>query len=96
MGDGIMILGGIAFWILAGLCYFRVDLVWKLYSLEPRWRKENPERTEAWDNRTRRSATIFALAGVAFVALGGVGLMGGLGEPRLRSKSRVGRHMCNY
>ncbi len=36
MGDGILILGGVAFWILAGLCYFRRDLVWRLYSLEPR------------------------------------------------------------
>ena len=70
MGDGIMILGGIAFWVLAGLCWFRVDLVWKLYSLEPRWRADNPERTAAWERKTRRSALAFALAGAAFVALG--------------------------
>ncbi len=70
MGDGIMILGGIIFWILAGLCAFRRDLVWRLYSLEPRWRKDNPERTEAWDKKTRRSALIFVLLGVVFVALG--------------------------
>ena len=36
MGDGILIFGGIAFWVLAGLCYFRRDLVWRLYSMEPR------------------------------------------------------------
>lgn len=70
MGDGIMILGGIIFWILAGLCAFRRDLVWRLYSLEPRWRKDNPERTEAWDKKTGRSALIFVLLGVVFVALG--------------------------
>ena len=70
MGDGILILGGIAFWILAVLCYFRRDWVWRLYSLEPRWCKDNPERTEAWDARTRRSAYIFLLLGVVFVALG--------------------------
>ena len=70
MGDGILILGGIAFWILGGLCYFRLDLVWRLYSLEPRWRKDNPERTAAWEAKTRRSAFIFALAGIVFVALG--------------------------
>ncbi len=70
MGDGILILGGIAFWILAGLCAFRRDWVWRLYSLEPRWRKDNPERTEAWDAKTRRSAHIFALLGLVFVALG--------------------------
>ena len=70
MGDGILILGGIAFWLLAGLSYFRRDWVWRLYSLEPRWRKDNPERTEAWDAKTRRSAFIFALLGLVFVALG--------------------------
>ena len=67
MGDGILIIGGIAFWILGGLCYFRRDLVWRLYSLEPRWRADNPERTEA---KTRRSALVFALLGFVFVALG--------------------------
>ena len=70
MGDGILILGGIVFWILGGLCYLRPDLVWRLYSLEPRWRKDNPERTEAWDAKTRRSASVFVLVGVGFVALG--------------------------
>ncbi len=70
MGDWILILGGMAFWVLAGLCYFRRDLVWRLYSMEPRWRADNPERTEAWDAKTRRSALVFALLGVVFVALG--------------------------
>jgi len=70
MGDTILILGGIAFWILAGLCYFQLDLVWRLYSLEPRWRKDNPERTAAWDAKTRRSALVFVLVGIVFVALG--------------------------
>lgn len=70
MGDGILILGGIAFWVLAGLCLWRLDLVWRLYSLEPRWRKDNPQRTAVWDAKTRRSALVFGLAGCAFVALG--------------------------
>ena len=70
MGDGIMILGGIAFWVLGGLCAFRRDLVWRLYSLEPRWRIDNPERTATWDAKTRRSALIFVLLGIVFVALG--------------------------
>ncbi len=70
MGDGILILGGVAFWLLAVLCAFRRDIVWRLYSMEPRWRKDNPERTEAWDAKTQRSALVFALLGIAFVALG--------------------------
>ena len=70
MGDWILILGGIAFWALGGLCAFRRDLVWRLYSMEPRWRADNPERTEAWEAKTRRSALVFVLLGIAFVALG--------------------------
>ncbi len=70
MGDWILILGGLIFWLLAVLCAFRRDLVWRLYSLEPRWRKDNPERTAAWDAKTGRSAYVFALLGVIFVALG--------------------------
>ncbi|MCY4147328.1 MAG: hypothetical protein OXE95_10910 [Chloroflexi bacterium] len=70
MGDAILILGGCAFWVLSGLCWWRRDLVWRLYSLEPRWRADNPERTAAWEAKTRRSAYVFALAGLVFVALG--------------------------
>ena len=70
MGDGILILGGFVFWLLAVLCLFRRDIVWRLYSLEPRWRADNPERTDAWDAKTQRSAYIFVLLGIVFVALG--------------------------
>lgn len=70
MGDGILLLGGGVFWVLAGLCYFRRDLIWKLYSLEPRWRKDNPERTDKWDEKTQRYATYFLLVGIVFIALG--------------------------
>lgn len=70
MGDAILILGGMAFWILGGLCAFKLDWVWRLYSLEPRWRKDNPERTAAWEAKTRRSALYFALIGIVFAALG--------------------------
>lgn len=70
MGDFIMIAGGLVFLVLAGLCLSRRDLVWRLYSLEPRWRKENPERTDAWDAKTQRSAMYYALVGIGFIAFG--------------------------
>lgn len=68
--DGISFLGGIVFLILAGLCYFRRDLVWRLYSLEPKWREENPERTDAWDTKTQRYALYYALVGLIFIGFG--------------------------
>lgn len=40
MSDAILILGALAFWILGGLCAFKLDWVWRLYSLEPRRRKD--------------------------------------------------------
>ncbi len=70
MGDGILLLGGVLFWVLSALCAWRRDLVWRLYSLEPRWRKDNPERSPAWEAKTRRSALVYALLGLVFVALG--------------------------
>jgi len=70
MGDGLSILGGLLFLILAGLCRFRPDLVWRLYSLEPRWRKENPERTDTWDRKTQRSAIYYVFVGLAFIGFG--------------------------
>jgi len=70
MGDFFLIAGGLIFFVLAGLCLFRRDWVWKLYSLEPRWREENPERTDAWDRRTRKSAVYYAIVGLIFVAFG--------------------------
>lgn len=70
MGDGFLIIGGGLFIGLAVLCRFRLDLVWKLYALEPRWRKENPERTDAWDAKTRQSALYYALVGLTFIGFG--------------------------
>jgi len=70
MGDFFLIIGGGIFLVLAVLCLFRRDLVWKLYSLEPRWRRENPERTDTWDRRTKKSAVYYALVGIGFVAFG--------------------------
>ena len=70
MGDGLSILGGFVFFILAGLCLFRRDLVWKLYSLEPKWSEENPERTAIWDERTRRYAVYYGLVGLVLIAFG--------------------------
>lgn len=70
MGDGISLLGGVAFLILSGLSYFRPDLLWKFYSLEPRWRKDNPERTDKWDAKMRRYASYFLLIGILFIAFG--------------------------
>ena len=70
MGDWLLLLGGSIFIILSALSYFRRDLVWKLYSLEPKWRENNPERTPAWDASTKRNAGYFLLAGIVFILLG--------------------------
>jgi len=70
IGDAILILGGLAFWLLSALCRWRRGWVWRLYSLEPRWRKDNPERSADWDAKTARSALVYALLGLAFIALG--------------------------
>lgn len=70
MGDGILIAGGSVFLILAGLSRFRPDLIWKLYSLEPKWREVNPDRSEKWDEKTQGYAVYFLLVGILFIAFG--------------------------
>ena len=70
MTDWLFFIGGIIFIILSGLAFFRRDLVWRLYSLEPRWRRDNPERTPEWDERTKRSSIVFLGIGLIFTVLG--------------------------
>lgn len=70
MGDWILLLGGAIFLVLSALCQFRRDLVWKLYSLEPRWRRDNPERTAKWDEQTKRYAIYFLGIGLIAIVFG--------------------------
>jgi hypothetical protein len=47
----------------------RPDLLWRLYSLEPRWHKENPEQPQNWHTKAKQQGYIFIASGVIFVLL---------------------------
>jgi hypothetical protein len=70
MGDGWLLVGGIILTTLGLACQFRPDLIWRLYSLEPRWRRENPTQPANWAVTVRRQGYIFIAAGLGFIALG--------------------------
>lgn len=62
--DPILFIGGCAFIALAFLSYFDRDRLWKLYSLERGWRERNPERTPAWDERTKKLGAVYLIFGI--------------------------------
>jgi len=70
MGDWLSFVGGVVLIVLGVVSWANPHLVWKLYSLDRKWREENPERTPQWDARTRRFGSIFVAAGGFFVILG--------------------------
>lgn len=70
MNDALLFFGGIVLVVIGLMSLFRRDWLWKLYSLEPRWSKRNPERTPEWDVRTKGYAFYFLAFGAMFIVLG--------------------------
>ena len=71
VGDWILILGGIAFWVLAGLCYFpaRLGLAALFAGAALAWPTTRSAPRLGTPRRDARRY-IFALLGIVFVALG--------------------------
>ena len=67
--DYIMAIGGLVMVGIGLVGVFRPDLLWRLYSLEPRWRKENPEQPWNWPRKSRRQGYIIVAVGIFFVVL---------------------------
>jgi hypothetical protein len=67
--DFILVLGGLAMVVIGLVGVFRADLLWRLYSMEPRWRRENPEKPWNWENKARRQGYVFVMLGLVFVVL---------------------------
>ena len=70
MGDAWLFIGGLTLIVLGLTCQFRPDLIWKLYSLEPRWRRENPTQPANWQARVRQQGYVFLVAGGGFLIIG--------------------------
>jgi hypothetical protein len=54
--DWILALGGLFLIGLGIVARFRPNSLWRFYSLEPRWRKDNPEQPEDWIDKAKRQS----------------------------------------
>jgi hypothetical protein len=70
MMDGWLLGGGLILIVLGVTCQFRPDLIWRLYSLEPRWRRDHPTQPANWTMIVRRQGYVFLAAGVVFALMG--------------------------
>ena len=67
--DGFLALGGFILMVIGLVGMMRPDALWRLYALEPRWRKDNPEKPEDWQSKAKRHGYLYATLGVIFVLL---------------------------
>jgi hypothetical protein len=70
MNDWIFFVGGMIFVALGAVSYINADLLWRIYSLEPRWHRHNPDKPEDWTARARKHGFYFLIIGAIFVVLG--------------------------
>ncbi|MGB1285966.1 MAG: hypothetical protein ACPG7F_05485 [Aggregatilineales bacterium] len=75
--DLLSLAGGGAFIIIGFLGLFRDDLLWRLYSLERRWREEHPEQPKNWASLAKRQGYAFVGVGILFILMGVI--IGGAG-----------------
>ncbi len=64
--DISIVVGATLFLLLGAVSYLSPKHLWRLYRLEPRWRRENPEKPANWSARARRHGYYFIGMGIAF------------------------------
>ena len=67
--DGFLAIGGFTLIIIGLVGMLRPEWLWRLYALEPRWRKDNPEQPDDWQSKAKRHGYLYAALGVIFVLL---------------------------
>ena len=64
-----MTLGAVLLIVVGIIGKSRPDLLWRLYSLEPRWRKDNPEQPQNWAEKANKQGNYIIITGVFFFIL---------------------------
>lgn len=67
--DWLIAGGGIIMMVIGLIGLFRPELLWRLYSLEKRWRKNNPEQPEDWQKQATKQGLFLIGFGLLFVML---------------------------
>ena len=66
--DIYIAVGAALFLALGVIAYLSPHHLWRLYRIEPRWRRENPEKPADWDARARRQGYYFiGMSAAAFL-----------------------------
>ncbi|MCY4105503.1 MAG: hypothetical protein OXG02_02190 [Chloroflexi bacterium] len=68
--DVYLAIGATAFLILGVVAYVSPDHLWRLYRIEPRWRREHTEKPPDWPARARRQGYYFIGMSVAAFLFG--------------------------
>lgn len=67
--DWILALGGLVMISIGIVGKIRADWLWRLYSLEPRWRKDNPDKPEDWSAKASKQGNYIIIIGMIAVIL---------------------------
>ena len=67
--DWLIAAGGLVFIGIGILARVRSDLLWRLYSLEPRWRKDHPEKPDNWGTTATNHSVYLIGFGMIFVVI---------------------------
>jgi hypothetical protein len=67
--DWLMTLGAGALIGIGIIGRTRPDLLWRLYSLEPRWRKDNPEQPKNWKTKAHKQGYFMIGFGIFSIIL---------------------------
>lgn len=68
--DIYIALGAAAFFILGIIAYLKPDLLWRIYRIEPRWRRDNVEKPADWPKRAKRQGYYFIGISIAAFLFG--------------------------
>lgn len=67
--DFLMVIGGLMLIGIGAIARFKPQMLWDLYSIEPRWKRDHPDQPDDWDTRAHRHAPFYFAVGIIFILL---------------------------
>lgn len=67
--DPLIAIGAVVLFVIGGVARFKPDMLWQIYSIEPRWKREHPEQPDDWAQKAQRQSVFFFASGIVFFLL---------------------------